>query len=217
MPSKAALITCVLVVGSVLIGTVYRNASSAIDNESDKPSVENMLTDGIIRWSDQFHDMDLVGMSVFGSSRYGLTEDGSEDWNHLMPSGGHLVRFPLQPHSTSTSNNTTPSSADFTVTLFHELKCLSIYREEYMAVLASRHNSDSPPTSSSTRQPSPLVRHCLNYLRQRVLCRMDLKLEYNKDLHAKSSRQYETVCRDWERVYEAAEKNARGWSESHSK
>ncbi|KAF9256981.1 hypothetical protein L218DRAFT_936227 [Marasmius fiardii PR-910] len=128
--------------------------------------------------------MELVGMSIFGTSRYTLDVAGTEDWKKLMPSGGHTVRF---QHYNRNRNQT--EMVPFTVSLFHQLKCLEIYHEEYIA---------SAP-------PSPRVRHCLNYLRQQILCRMNLRLESTKDEGARSVRQYETVCRDWSLVYRAAE------------
>ncbi|EEB93942.1 hypothetical protein MPER_07333 [Moniliophthora perniciosa FA553] len=114
-----------------------------------------------------------TAFSIFGTSHYGLSEEASNDWKRLTPAGGHLVRF-------SPGVNVTMSDVDtevnFTVALFHQLKCLEIYRQEYIAEPAK------PPSALST-----------------------------KDLHAKSARQYDTVCRDWTLVYEAAEKNHQSW------
>ncbi|KAJ8093878.1 hypothetical protein PM082_009745 [Marasmius tenuissimus] len=113
-------------------------------------------------------------MSIFGTSRYTHDSAGQDDWHRLMPSrGGHLVKF-FDPEPHSDSNYTT-----FTVAMLHQLKCLEIYHREYI---------QDPPLP-----PSPLVRHCLNYLRQQVLCRLNLKLESAKDDRAKSTREYETV------------------------
>lgn len=60
--------------------------------------------------------------------------------------------------------------------------------------------------------PTPLVSHCLNYLRQRILCQPNLRLESVTNANASSEKEYETVCRDWEAVYAAAEKNQIAYS-----
>ncbi|KAL0058281.1 hypothetical protein AAF712_015052 [Marasmius tenuissimus] len=150
------------------------------------------LTDQLEEWQQNFDQQELVAMSVFGSSRYTVDKAGLDDWRRLLPSrGGHLVKF-LDPESPPESNYTT-----FTVTMLHQLKCLEIYHREYV------QETPSPP--------SPLVKHCLNYLRQQVLCRLNLKLESARNDNAGSTREYETVCRDWDLVYKAVEQNQRQW------
>lgn len=86
----------------------------------------------------------------------------------------------------------------FTVSMFHQMRCLDVIREE----LVRERVGDSDV-------PSPLTRHCLNYVRQMVLCRGDMHLEAfqypnNKDPIDKEGL-YE--CRDWEAVYDAARRN----------
>jgi hypothetical protein len=48
----------------------------------------------------------------------------------------------------------------YTVAMFHQLRCLDILRETYVS-----------------RNVTSLTRHCLNYLRQSVLCLSDTRLE----------------------------------------
>ncbi|KAG7100300.1 hypothetical protein E1B28_002075 [Marasmius oreades] len=156
--------------------------------------VSDPLSDQLQKWDEHFHGMEFVGMSIFGTSHYTLDSAGQRDWKKLMPSGGHTVRFEipnagLGPDGADNHTETIP----FTVSLFHQLKCLEIYHEEYVV---------DPPLP-----PSPRLRHCLNYLRQQILCRMNLRLESTKNEGAQSGRQYETVCRDWSLVYGAAEEN----------
>ncbi|KAK7042064.1 hypothetical protein R3P38DRAFT_304545 [Favolaschia claudopus] len=127
---------------------------------------------------------DLVGFTVFNTARYGLNDEGAEDYAKLMPSGGHTV------HLASEDGQDIHA---FTVTLFHQLKYLEICHHEYLK------KPRSPPT--------PLLRHCLNYLRQSVLCHADTRLESIKNAEVQSSKEYETVCRDWTQVYDAAERN----------
>ena len=130
------------------------------------------------------------------SARYELnTTVGAEEWAQLMPSGGHLIH--LQDDDTTQT---------YTSALFHQLRCLDILREDYVS-----------------RKESPLQKHCLNYIRQSVLCIADNHLEYSKaglcvflhllgyfetDFPCRAVTHYiETVCNDWTTVYAAAEKN----------
>lgn len=117
-------------------------------------------------------------MTVFDTSYYQLDESGAQDYSAMLPSGGHIVHV---------------GNTEYTVTLFHQMRCLEILRREY---------TRAPQTS-----PSFLTQHCLNYLRQTIVCRPNLRLESVKSPHGESTKEYETVCRDWTAVYEEAELN----------
>ena len=56
-----------------------------------------------------------------------------------------------------------------------------------------------------------LARHCMNYLRQMILCRADTRLEPVRSPigHARTMSEVTHVCQDWSTVYEAAEENQR--------
>lgn len=86
-------------------------------------------------------------MAFENTARYGLTD--ADDWAALLPSGGHVIRTWTDAHDDT-----------HTVALFHQLKCLDIIRQEYLGA-----------------QLKPLGKHCLNYLRQSVLCLADTRLE----------------------------------------
>ncbi|KAJ7586815.1 hypothetical protein C8J56DRAFT_827768 [Mycena floridula] len=131
-------------------------------------------------WSKAMENIELVAMTAFGTSRYAFDEAGTTAWAHLLPSDQHTIH--MKDHQNR--------SQVFTVTLFHQLGCLKIFRQEYM--------SNAPP--------SLLVRHCLNYFRQQILCHMNLRLESAKSAVGQSSRQYDMVCRDWSRIYDEADK-----------
>lgn len=131
---------------------------------------------------------EMVAMRMAGATRYKLgTSEGAEEWKKLMPSGGHLVHI-AAPDSES------PKAETHTSTLFHQLKCLDIIREQYIS-----RPAEVPP--------SGLTRHCMNYLRQIFLCRPALWLESTKNVRGVASRDYDAVCRDWTKVYEEAERN----------
>ena len=93
-----------------------------------------------------------VGMTIDTSIRYRPdTPEGSQAWSNMLPTGGHTIRLPAR-----VDNET------FTLAMFHQLRCLDIIRNDYVA---------------GTK--SPLQKHCLNYIRQSLLCIADPKLEYS--------------------------------------
>ncbi|KAK0493285.1 hypothetical protein EDD18DRAFT_1179284 [Armillaria luteobubalina] len=128
----------------------------------------------------------LVAMHYEGATvRYGMEgSESDEEFAKLLPSGGHIVHI-------SPSNSVDDVEA-YTVTLFHQLKCLDIIRKEY------------GETHPSTPE---LTQHCLTYLHQSILCRPYLGLEVTKNVVATARKSREMVCRDWEAVYEEAERN----------
>ncbi|KAJ7217069.1 hypothetical protein GGX14DRAFT_561586 [Mycena pura] len=128
---------------------------------------------------------DAVALRIITAERYGLGDDADEEWSKILPAHGHVVHVaqdasaPPEPH---------------TVTLFHQLKCIDIIRAQYKL-------PQSAPISLRTG-------HCLNYLRQTILCKSNLVLESVDDQFGHSDRNfYDTVCRDWTALYREAERN----------
>ncbi|RDB25882.1 Oxidase ustYa [Hypsizygus marmoreus] len=127
---------------------------------------------------------DPVALRYSATTRYQLDNaDSAAEFVSLLPNGQHTVYIdddegPAQP---------------YTVTLFHQLKCLDIIRRDYISPPAH-------PLSSTTR-------HCLNYLRQTILCRPNIGLESTKNSQGTAARSYESVCADWSEVYKEAERN----------
>ncbi|KAG2749192.1 hypothetical protein P692DRAFT_20832869 [Suillus brevipes Sb2] len=123
-----------------------------------------------------------VWMRVDQTAHYRAdTDEGGEEFEKLIPRGGHTVRI---------NNTETGESHVYTVTLFHQLKCLGIIRDNYAA----------------KRAPSSITRHCMNYLRQSILCQANIKIEPVVNNLGTAVRGYETVCRDWTKVYEEVDK-----------
>jgi len=93
-----------------------------------------------------------------------------------------------------------PQRRPYSVSLFHQLRCLDIIRRD-IAV------ESLPP------EESKLSRHCLNYMRQMVLCRADLAVDpvLGRGLEARV-RADTNQCVDWRRVYEELEKNQREYA-----
>ncbi|TFK42236.1 hypothetical protein BDQ12DRAFT_677852 [Crucibulum laeve] len=112
------------------------------------------------------------------------TEDGIAEWAAIVPGDGIVYLGPYkQP---------------YTVSMFHQLKCLDIMRAE---TVRDRDGEESTP--------SPLGRHCLNYIRQMVTCRGDWELESFQFASHKNPINLHGIyeCKDWGAVYSEAKEN----------
>ena len=99
--------------------------------------------------------------------------ESDSEWDALAPGNGTIYL----------GENDNP----FSISMFHQMRCLNVIRKGIV---------NWPPKSPE------LTRHCLNYLRQIILCRSDLFLE---SLHGEAD-QYRT-CKDWSVIYAQVEKN----------
>ncbi|OSC96432.1 hypothetical protein PYCCODRAFT_1448506 [Trametes coccinea BRFM310] len=123
------------------------------------------------------------------------TELGIAEWNATLPRGGALLYLG-------------PECRPFTLSLFHQLKCLNIIRDTSIDLYR-----DVSPLENIAESKYPLVCHCMNYLRQTTMCRADLRLE---TVRAATGGQMTVsdishTCKDWTAVYEAAEQNYRDY------
>jgi Mycotoxin biosynthesis protein UstYa len=120
------------------------------------------------------------------SVNYQMNGSAAEaQWKALIPPGDGIVRLG-------------PDKKPFMLSTFHQLRCLDIIRESYARdMLQKRAN------------PTPLTRHCMNYIRQMVLCRGDLKLERVVDPYGAHSVQIRDpkTCLDWRSLYSQVEAN----------
>ncbi|PSR79917.1 hypothetical protein PHLCEN_2v6818 [Hermanssonia centrifuga] len=60
------------------------------------------------------------------------------------------------------------------------------------------------------------TQHCLNYVRQMILCESNLRLEQVKDSPVGLKADglgLEHTCRDWSILYDIAEENSKHWPE----
>ncbi|KAI0815993.1 hypothetical protein BC628DRAFT_31511 [Trametes gibbosa] len=124
------------------------------------------------------------------SFHYDLDTDlGIAEWNATLPRGGAVLHLG-------------PKRSPFTLSLFHQLRCLNIVRD----VVVQVHQD---PISAATRRSSRLVEHCMNYLRQTVVCRGDLRLETVRAYPSTKVTVSDVThtCKDWSAVYKAAEDN----------
>ena len=127
-----------------------------------------------------------IRMNIEPTKHYQLSGQSADaEWAALAPNNGILHLGPRrQPYS---------------VSLFHQLRCLDIIRRDIVESL--------PPEGSK------LSRHCLNYMRQMVLCRTDLALDPVLGRGADARVRPDTnQCVDWRRVYEELEKNQREYA-----
>lgn len=115
----------------------------------------------------------LVNMNIEDTVHYGIFEPAADmEWAELVPNGG-LVEV----------NNET-----YTIALFHQLGCLDVVRRALRDRL--------------TYKAGELERHCLNYLRQTLVCRSDIHVEVlGGPLSHTEAIQDTFICNDWESVY----------------
>ncbi|TFK35071.1 hypothetical protein BDQ12DRAFT_688754 [Crucibulum laeve] len=125
-------------------------------------------------------NLPLVLMDFQNTVNYQLNGSVADaQWEAMMPQNDGLIYLG-------------PEKQPFMLSVFHQLRCLDIMRRAY---------TDGAAGGDSHK--SPLARHCLNYIRQMVYCRGDLRLERVVDPngpHAVQVRDPQT-CRDWRAVY----------------
>jgi len=136
-----------------------------------------------------------ASMWIDNSVRYQISEPNSAgEWERLVPVSGTTISCPTDSESSDRGNLGTGGGGGgtYTVSLFHQLRCLEIIRNDYAA-----------------QETSQMSQHCLNYLRQILLCFADTRLEV-----IRSDRPPNVVsfgsdynCRDWSKIYASASHN----------
>ncbi|KDR69676.1 hypothetical protein GALMADRAFT_77275, partial [Galerina marginata CBS 339.88] len=86
-------------------------------------------------------------MEMYDSAYFGLDADGTNDWAHSFPLGGHLVKLTKDEIFPNGTVNTPPKNL-YSVTLFHQLRCLEIYHQEYLARIQGQSVKDFGARSS---------------------------------------------------------------------
>ncbi|KAF9000120.1 hypothetical protein BDQ17DRAFT_1327939 [Cyathus striatus] len=142
------------------------------------------------------HPLESILLQVEESNRYraqGLQSD--PEWFSLTTSSIGYVRLGDPKRM-------------FMVTMFHEFHCLRMLNLAF-----------EPTAKPGTPEyiPSDHLRHCLDYLRQMVLCSADMTLEEGDF----TEREFDSdrlgavhVCKDWSAVYGVMEENWREWTNS---
>jgi hypothetical protein len=130
----------------------------------------------------------LVKMTVEESVHYSL--DGTEaesEWIADSPWGAGAYRLG-------------DWNREFFVEMFHQLHCMRRMRAYY--------------SSGSDEAGITHIEHCLNLLRQAILCHADTTLERGDFMKANFTEQRlgtEYVCRDWQAVYDVVDINYLRW------
>lgn len=136
----------------------------------------------------QYYPVDLgqVSFTPEDTVHYQIFSDEAErEWDSIFPDGGGILFLG-------------PERRIFGLSLFHQMHCLVHIRRAIFA-----------------RQPSNHAHHCLNFLRQAILCEADSTLEPvvpslgQRSVSTKTPR----TCKDWEKVYELASDNYNRMSE----
>ncbi|KAK0460962.1 uncharacterized protein EV420DRAFT_1762297 [Desarmillaria tabescens] len=137
----------------------------------------------------QIPALDPILMAFEDSVHYGIHGSVAKaEWDSLVPGDG-LIYLEEQG-----------SERPFMISMFHELRCLGIIRD---GLLARWKDVDNPLPSEET---PAVIRHCVNYLRQMIICRCDIAVE---SLMEMPSTGYPDLylCKDWSAVYDEAVKN----------
>jgi hypothetical protein len=133
-------------------------------------------------------------MPVENSVHYSTDDTlGQLEWETLLPSGNGLLY-------------TGPSEQVFSIGLFHQLRCLNIVRSTLVNIFA--HPERATPNTDD--QPL-IVQHCMDYLRQMVLCHADLTALNLAAVDARrghvQASEVTHVCKDFSVIFAAAEEN----------
>ncbi|KZT08022.1 uncharacterized protein LAESUDRAFT_724500 [Laetiporus sulphureus 93-53] len=134
-----------------------------------------------------------VDMTLQESMHYALDANDSlshEEWRSVMlrPEGAGRVRLG-------------PQHRLFVMTFYHQLHCLYHIHRGLVGL---------------TDPVGPHLHHCLNYLRQTFLCVASDALEEGDFMerdYAKNRVGDETICEDWEMMYDALDRNNAEWME----
>jgi hypothetical protein len=129
--------------------------------------------------------MSNVYLNVENSVHYQLNSSTADaEWDAMIPPNGGIVHVG-------------PDGQPFMPSIFHQLRCLNIIRKTYIAEETASEDFKS------------LSRHCMNYLRQMIMCRANLRLEPVVDpfgAHAVNP-WGKLTCKDWRKAYSAHEEN----------
>ncbi|EJD36508.1 hypothetical protein AURDEDRAFT_108565 [Auricularia subglabra TFB-10046 SS5] len=119
-----------------------------------------------------------------------------EEWDALSPGKGivHLG----------------PQKRPFMVSVFHQLRCLDVLRHGIV-------RADAHTFNVTTNDGEWETRHCLNYLRQMIMCRANTRLEKAIGLYLEHNtlNEQDYVCEDWRPLYAAVAQNELEYKGSH--
>ncbi|KAL2062558.1 hypothetical protein VTL71DRAFT_6824 [Oculimacula yallundae] len=128
---------------------------------------------------------------------------GDQLWDGLVPIGAGYVRVPnprqfnLPPSEVLEDNG--PGYAElYQASVVHQLHCMGVLRDYTRA-----YETGLPPPRGGNMH----VRHCIEYLRQIILCNADTTLEQTNAEGAFTAQDAVHQCRDWNLVKAFLEEN----------
>ncbi|KAJ6617493.1 hypothetical protein B0H10DRAFT_1986468 [Mycena sp. CBHHK59/15] len=137
-------------------------------------------------WSIRWPESDVL-VPIHDTVRYQLdTDDGAAEWAASAPGNG-LIYLGDQ-------------CRPFTVSMFHQIRCLDTLRKTFVRAQSDNVNTTHPPDTPDW----PLTRHCLNYMRQMVLCRAHQYLDPILGYPIPNAHPDVERCRDWSELYREA-------------
>ena len=111
---------------------------------------------------------------------YGIAEPEADDeWNALTPNNG-IIYLGLEKRP-------------FSISMFHQLRCLDIIRKSIR--------------DRASKGPSNLDNHCLNYLRQMILCSSPTEVDLFSGLNGQIPIYSMRTCNNWSAVYSEVQGN----------
>ena len=140
-----------------------------------------------------------VALTLEDSRHFPLSgEDADAEWESIYPSNSAgFVRLG-------------PSKRFFGLSMYHQIHCLDSLR---YAILGREH------PAKRMRKDVPHPQHCLNYLRQTILCAADLTLEPEVQPESQDVGEglFAThICKDWSKVHEFVEFNSEDYEKWHN-
>ncbi|KXS97016.1 hypothetical protein AC578_1895 [Pseudocercospora eumusae] len=143
----------------------------------------------------------------------GRLEEIDRNWDLLMPAGGGLIHietdeeYVLPPGMPLKSSN---ESVFWIISVYHQLHCLNGIRS---ALTQFYFGEVASPGDHSHVEHHEHVYHCLDYLRQIILCHGDTALEGSLDgLYGTSGWGTTHICKDQEAIRNFAEEKWR-WAQ----
>lgn len=111
---------------------------------------------------------------------YGIAEpEADEEWNALTPNNG-IIYLGIEKRP-------------FSISMFHQIRCLDIIRKSIR--------------DRASKGPSKLDNHCLNYLRQMILCSSATEVDLFSGLNGQTPIYSMRTCNNWSAVYSEVQGN----------
>ena len=136
-------------------------------------------------------------MEFTGDNNYTRYDvQGDQLWNDLVPLGTGYVLverpslFNLPPSiSPSNHSNTSTGTMVYQASVMHQMHCMATFRD---------YVKQAELDGDSVHDRHGHITHCINYLRQAIMCTADLTLEHGTEFFSGEGVLHQ--CRDWESV-----------------